>query len=127
LAGSDHVVLSLPLTAATRNLFDAQRVSRIKLQACFYNVARGGIVDEDALVRRLKERSLRGALVDVFAQEPLPPDNPFWSLDNALITPHMAGQHGQLPSRVYDFFLSNLDRYISGCPLLNVANFSRGY
>jgi len=127
LATSDHVILNLPLTPTTRGLLNADRILRIKSGACFYNGSRGGLVDEDALLRRLRDRSLRGALIDVFDREPLAPDSPFWDLDNVFVTPHMAGHYGGLPAATYEFFLANLERYVQGLPLKNVADFARGY
>lgn len=127
LAQSDHVVLTLPLTVATRGLLDARRVSRIKPGAYFYNVARGGLVDEPALLARLQEGSLGGAAMDVFAQEPLPPESPWWQAPRTLVFPHIAGHHRDLGADTFELFAENLTRYVTGQPLLNVADFARGY
>jgi phosphoglycerate dehydrogenase-like enzyme len=127
LATADHIVLGLPLTAQTRNFLDERRISLMKPGACLYNVARGGLVDESALLGRLQDRTLRGALLDVFAQEPLPADSPFWQLENCIVTPHVAGHYDQLPSALYRLFQDNLARFLTNRPLRNVASFSRGY
>lgn len=128
LSSSQHVVVTLPLTPKTRGVLNAERIGRLKQGAYFYNVARGGLVDEDALAERLRARTLGGgALLDVFEQEPLPPDSPFWCLDHVVVTPHMAGHDGGLSAAAYRFFLENLERYLRGEPLRNVANFRRRY
>lgn len=127
LEQSDHVVVTLPLTAATRGLLDARRVGRIKAGAFFYNVARGGLVDESALLARLADGSLRGAAMDVFAQEPLPPDSPWWRAPRCLVFPHIAGHHRDLGEDTFELFAENLTRYVAGQPLRNVADFNRGY
>jgi phosphoglycerate dehydrogenase-like enzyme len=91
IASSDYVSLHVPLTAATRHLIDERRLALMKPTAALVNVARGRIVDEDALARALGERRIRGAGIDVFGQEPLEPDNPLLHLDNVITTPHTAG------------------------------------
>jgi phosphoglycerate dehydrogenase-like enzyme len=91
LASSDYISLHVPLTADTRHLIDERRLRLMKPTAALVNVARGRIVDEDALATVLRERAIRGAGVDVFGQEPLQPDNPLLGLDNVVATPHTAG------------------------------------
>jgi D-3-phosphoglycerate dehydrogenase len=91
LAQSDYVSVHVPLTAATRHLIDARRLALMKPTAAIVNVARGAIIDEDALVQALRERTIAGAGIDVFSQEPLAPDNPLLGLDNVIVTPHTAG------------------------------------
>jgi len=127
LQESDHVVVTLPLTDATRNLLDARRVELIKPGAYFYNVARGGLVDETALLQRLRDGSLAGAALDVFAQEPIPADSPWWAAPRTLVFPHIAGHHRDLGSDTFDLFAENLGNYVQGRPLRNQADFSRGY
>jgi len=127
LAGSDHVVVTLPLTAATRGLLDARRVGLMRNGAYFYNVARGGLVDEAALLVRLADGSLGGAAMDVFATEPLPPDSPWWHARNALVFPHIGGHHRDLGADTLELFADNLARRARGEALRNVADFGRGY
>jgi phosphoglycerate dehydrogenase-like enzyme len=127
LQESDHVVVTLPLTAATRNLLDARRINLIKPGAYFYNVARGGLADEAALLARLRDGSLAGAALDVFAQEPLPPESPWWTAPRTLVFPHIAGHHRDLASDTFDLFAENLGNYVHGRPLRNRADFARGY
>jgi phosphoglycerate dehydrogenase-like enzyme len=127
LASSDHLVVTLPLTPATRGLLDAERVRRVKSGAHVYNVGRGGIVDEAALLARLEDGSLGGAAMDVFAAEPLPPESPWWSAPRTIISPHLAGHHRDLAADVFEVFADNLVRFVAGRPLCHVADFGRGY
>jgi len=87
----DFFVLLTPLTAATRNSVDAKVFTAMKPTAFLINLARGGVVDEPALVEALKTGRIGGAALDVFSQEPLPPDHPFWSMQNVIITTHQGG------------------------------------
>jgi phosphoglycerate dehydrogenase-like enzyme len=91
LAASDYVSVHVPLTAATRHLIDERRLALMKPTAAIVNVARGAILDEDALARALRAGTIAGAGIDVFSQEPLQPDNPLLALDNIVVTPHIAG------------------------------------
>ena len=91
LARADYVSLHVPLTAATRHLIDERRLALMKPTAALVNVARGAIVDEDALARALREHTIAGAGIDVFSEEPLPTDSPLLVLDNVVATPHTAG------------------------------------
>jgi len=127
LKASDHVAVTLPLTSETRGLLDARRVGLMKPGAYFYNVARGGLVDEAALLARLADGSLGGVAMDVFAQEPLPADSPWWHAPRALIFPHIGGHHRDLAADTFEVFADNLARYVAGRPLRNVADFDRGY
>jgi len=79
-------------------------------------VARGGLVDEDALVRALEEGRLRGAMLDVTAEEPLPPESHLWAAPNLLVTPHISGNAPESWRRQVDFFCANLRRYLDGTP-----------
>ena len=88
LPSADIVVLTLPLTDSTKHLFDRKRFEQMKWGAILVNIARGVIVDTEALVRALQTNKLGGAVLDVFEEEPLPKDNPLWSFDNVMITPH---------------------------------------
>lgn len=100
LATADVVTLHVPLLAATRNLLDAGRIASMKPGAILVNAARGGIVDEGALVAALKRGHLGGAALDVFAVEPLPADNVFADCPNLLLTPHVAGPSKESSARV---------------------------
>ena len=91
LRRADFVSLHAPLTAETRHLIDARRLALMKPGAILVNTARGGLVDEAALVRALEEKRIGGAALDVFEVEPLPPDSPLRRLDQVVLTPHVAG------------------------------------
>ena len=127
LAESDVVVLALPSTAATRGMIGARELGIMRAGAVLVNVARGDIVDTDALIAALRAHRLRGAALDVFAVEPLPPDSPLWSLDNVLITPHVSGTTSRFWEREAALLLDNLERYLAGTPLRNVVDLRAGY
>ena len=113
------VVLTLPLTEQTRGMIDAQAISRMRTDAILINVGRGGVVDEDALIKALKAGQLAGAALDVFETEPLPPDSPLWRLPNVLISPHTAALSVHENERIVALFTENLRRYLRGDDLLN--------
>ena len=125
VAGADHVVGALPGGAATRGLISREVISAMKPGAYFCNVGRGASVDEAALVERLQDGSLAGAGLDVFATEPLPDDSPLWSMENVIVTPHMAGYTWDYADELCDVFSANLARYGAGEPLHNVIDLSR--
>jgi len=102
LAQADAVTLHIPLTDGTRNLFDAERIAAMKDGAVLVNTARGGIVDEAALARALRDGKLGGAAIDVFGQEPLPAGSPLTSAPNLILTPHVAGLSEEANTRVSD-------------------------
>ncbi|QHS18134.1 D-2-hydroxyacid dehydrogenase [haloarchaeon 3A1-DGR] len=114
LARSKYVVLSCPLTEDTRGLLDARAFESMRSDAVVVNVARGEVVDEEALVTALRGGEIGGAALDVQATEPLPEDSPLWTLSNVLVTPHMAGSSPKYLDRCADIFLSNYERYRRG-------------
>jgi phosphoglycerate dehydrogenase-like enzyme len=119
LRASDYVVLCLPLTDATRHTIGAAELRAMRDDAVLINVARGGVIDEPALIEALRERQIRGASLDVTAEEPLPADSPLWSLENCVLTPHDAGYSPRANERLSELFFDNLARYIAGRPLRN--------
>ncbi len=127
LAECDYVVVALPLTTATRHVIGEPELRAMKPAAYLVNIARGGLIDEAALVRALGEGWIGGAGLDVFDEEPLPPDSPLWELDNALISPHVAGFTPHYDERAVDLFAGNLSRYLAGQPLLNQVDKKKGY
>ncbi len=127
LAESDYVGLTLPATAETRGLLGAGELARMKPGAVLVNVARGSIVDEPALIEALRTGRLRGAALDVFAEEPLPPDSPLWELPNVLVLPHVSAVTPRFWRREADLLLDNLDRYLAGRPLRNAVDKELGY
>ena len=127
LASSDYVVNALPLTPATRGFFGEREFRAMKTKCCFINVGRGETVQEGALVRALKEGWLSGAGLDVFEREPLPADSELYSLPNVIISPHCAGITTTNREKCAQLLIDNVQRYISGEPLLNVVDKGLGY
>jgi phosphoglycerate dehydrogenase-like enzyme len=127
LPQADYVLLCTPVTPATTGIMNAARLSKMKPDAYLINVARGPLIEEAALLDALKARRIAGAALDVFEEEPLPPDSPFWPLDNVLITPHTAAVTDRLWERHYRLIVENLKRFLAGQPLLNQVDKGRGY
>lgn len=127
LPRADYVLLCTPVTPATAAIINAARLKLMKSDAYLINVGRGPLVNEAALLQALKDRQIAGAALDVFNEEPLPPDSPFWSLDNILITPHTAAVTERLWERHYRLIAENMRRFLAGKPLLNEVDKTRGY
>jgi phosphoglycerate dehydrogenase-like enzyme len=118
LAGrADAMVVSLPLTRQTAGLLDRATIQRLPPGCIFVNIGRGGVVDEAALIDALRERRIAGAVLDVFATEPLPPDSPLWTLPNVLVSPHGAALSEHENERIVELFVANLRRFLDGAPL----------
>jgi phosphoglycerate dehydrogenase-like enzyme len=127
LPQSDYIVLCTPVTPATAGIINARRLASLKKDSYVINVGRGQLVDESALIEALRNGKIAGAALDVFATEPLPPDSPFWTLQNVLITPHTAAVTDRLWERHYQLIRENLNRLLQGKPLLNEIDKRRGY
>ncbi len=127
LAAADHVVLCVPATPETRGLVDARRLALLRPGATLVNVGRGGVVDEDALLRALDAGRLDWAALDVFATEPLPADSPLWDHPRVWTTPHVAGLAPDYAEQVLALFAGNLERFLAGRPLLNAVDRGLGY
>ena len=127
LAQSDYVVVTLPLTPESRGLIGVREFEVMKPGAVFVNIGRGPVVDEAALIRALERKRIRGAALDVFDAEPLPPAHPFYRLDNVLLSPHSADHTANWKQRTFQVFLENFERFRSGEPLVNVVNKKLGY
>jgi phosphoglycerate dehydrogenase-like enzyme len=127
LAWGDFVVLAVPHTPATERMIGARELSLARPDAYLVNVARGSVVDEEALVEVLRRGAIAGAALDVFEEEPLPASSPLWSLPNVLITPHVAGASPRYFDRALDLFADNLERYLAGRPLRNLVDPALGY
>jgi phosphoglycerate dehydrogenase-like enzyme len=127
LPEADYVVLSLPLTPETRGFFGAGALARMQPTARLINVGRGAVLDEAALADALRSRRIAGAALDVFADEPLPADHPFWDLPGVIVSPHMSGDFIGWPAAVSGLFVENFRRWRAGEPLLNVVDKERGY
>jgi phosphoglycerate dehydrogenase-like enzyme len=127
LAESDYVVITLPYTHETHNLFGEKELKAMKPSAYLINIGRGGIIDEDALVRALSEKWIAGAGLDVFATEPLPPESELWDLPNLLFSPHVSGDMENYIGQATEVFCKNLKRYLEGKKLFNVVDKQLGY
>jgi len=127
LAESDFVVLAAPLTPQTEGMINDETLALTKPGAWVINVARGRLIDERALLRALREGRIGGAVLDTFAEEPLPSDSPFYDLPNVIVTPHTSWSSGRVLDRSVVLFCDNLRRFASGEPLLNVVDPAVGY
>ncbi|HEV2610029.1 MAG TPA: D-2-hydroxyacid dehydrogenase [Noviherbaspirillum sp.] len=110
---ADYVIVLLPYSADTDRIVDAQVLGAMKRSAYFLNLARGGVVDEDALLRALREGTIAGAGLDVFTVEPLPRNHPFWSMDNVIVTAHVGGMSVNYKDQVLPLIRTNLRHFIA--------------
>ncbi len=127
VSSADYVVNALPSTDETRHVFDHAVFEAMNPWTRFVNVGRGSTVDERALIRALGSGGIGGAALDVFQEEPLPQDSPLWAMPNVIVSPHMAGDAAGWREGVVELFVRNLERYLTGRPLLNVVDKTRGY
>ncbi|HEX6037246.1 D-2-hydroxyacid dehydrogenase [Longimicrobium sp.] len=127
LPRSDYLVVAVPQTDATTALIGARELAMLPEGAVVVNVARGAVIDEDALTDALRGGRLRGAGLDVFAREPLPEESPLWGLPNVLVLPHVSGASHRFWRRQTDLIIENLRRYAAGKPLLNTVDKQAGY
>jgi phosphoglycerate dehydrogenase-like enzyme len=127
LPAADVVVVAAPHTRETRGLIGRPELALMSREAILVNVSRGQLVDEPALVEALRSRTIAGAALDVFVEEPLSPDSPFWTLPNVLITPHTSGFRPDHWDAATDLFAENLERFDRGEPLVNVVDKKAGY
>ncbi len=128
LPDADFVVLVAPSTRDTDHLFSTEAFQKMKTTACLINIARGRLVDERALIEALRSGKIACAILDVFEHEPLPPDHPFWKMENVIVTPHIAGVSTEHHwDRILAQFSENLERYLQGKPLLNVVSWELEY
>lgn len=119
LVESDYVVLACPLTTETRDMIGEPQLRMMKPTAFLLNVARGGLIVDDALVRALRERWIAGACLDAFTVEPLPADSPLWDVERLVVTPHASSSSPCVMGRAIDEFVANVRRYLAGVPLHN--------
>ena len=123
----DAIVLCMPLTDETRDMITRERINLLPKGAILVNIARGGVIDEPAMLEALQTGQLGGAALDVFATEPLPADSAFWELDNVIVSPHSASTVDAENGLITDIFVDNLRRYLDGAPLTRVYEHSAGY
>lgn len=120
----DYFVLLVPLEDDTRNIVNDPVLSAMKPTAFLVNLARGGVLDEAALIRALNENKLAGAALDALATEPLPADSPLWTMPNVIITPHIGGYYDNYPRDAARQFEQSLAHFLAGKPerMLNRAS-----
>ena len=122
LGESDYVVLCVPLTKETVRLIGAPELRQMKPSAALINIARGQVVDQDALVEALRDGTIAAAALDVTDPEPLPPESPLWDMPNVILTPHVSGAVEGYGHRAVEIFARNLRHYVRGEPLENVVD-----
>jgi len=127
LAESDHVCLCLPLTSATKYTIDRDELDRMKRTAYLYNIGRGGLINQEALVSVLRGGTLAGAGLDVTTPEPLPADSPLWEMPNVLVTGHTAASTPHYWERGIDLLVENVRRFLAGDDLRDAVDIKAGY
>ncbi|HEX9555901.1 MAG TPA: D-2-hydroxyacid dehydrogenase [Reyranella sp.] len=127
LSRSDFVLLLLPATPDTDNLIDAKRLAKMKPTAWLLNFGRGHLIKDDDLIAAVKAKTIAGALLDVFRQEPLPAEHPFWRTEGIIVLPHIGGPHPERDRFVARLFVDNLGRFLDGVPLKEVVDRAAGY
>ncbi|MBS0527243.1 MAG: D-2-hydroxyacid dehydrogenase [Proteobacteria bacterium] len=127
LAKSDFLLLLLPATPATDNFIDAERLAKMKPTAWLLNFGRGHLIKDDDLIAAVNGKTIAGAVLDVFRQEPLPAEHPFWKTEGILVLPHIGGPHPQRDRFVARLFVDNLGRFLDGTPLKELVDRTAGY
>jgi phosphoglycerate dehydrogenase-like enzyme len=127
LSRCDYVVVAAPLNEETRGLIGEGEFAAMKPSAVIINVGRGPVIDERAMIKALSERTIKGAALDVFDEEPLPLGHPFYSLENVLLSPHCADHTPDWLDNAMRFFIAQFERFHRGEPLLNVVDKKLGY
>jgi glyoxylate/hydroxypyruvate reductase len=127
LPRADFVLVTAPLTAATRGLLGRKQLDMLRSEAGLINMGRAGLIDYEALGEKLTRGELSGAMLDVFDPEPLPEESPLWSTPNLIITPHVSSDALDHTPRTLDLFFENLKRYLAGRGLLNEVSAAQGY
>jgi phosphoglycerate dehydrogenase-like enzyme len=127
LPKADFVIVTTPLTESTRGLISRERLDLLKPGAGFVNIGRSPIVDYAALTEKLDKGEIGGAVLDVFDQEPLPPDSPLWTTRNLVITPHITCDDPRYIDQLFDIWFANLERYMAGKKLKNIVDRRLGY
>jgi len=127
LAQSDFLLLLLPATRETDNFINAERLAMMKPGAWLLNFGRGHLIDDGDLIAAVKQKKIAGAMLDVFRQEPLPAEHPFWGTEGIIVLPHIGGPHPRRDSVVARLFADNLARFLDGRPLREVVDRNAGY
>jgi phosphoglycerate dehydrogenase-like enzyme len=127
LAQADFLLLLLPATRETDNFINAERLGMMKPSAWLLNFGRGHLIKDDDLIAAVKAKKIAGAMLDVYRQEPLPAEHPFWQTEGIIVLPHIGGPHPQRDSIVAGLFVDNLRRFLDGKPLKEVVDRKAGY
>ena len=127
LAAADFVLLLLPSTRETENFINAERLRRMKPTAWLLNFARGALIVDADLIQAVQSKTIAGAVLDVFREEPLPASHPFWQTEDILVLPHIGGGHPQRSAAVAEIWVANARRFLAGEPLHAVVDRARGY
>ena len=127
LGASDFVLLLLPSTAETENFINKDRLQKMRPTAWLLNFARGALIVDDDLIAAVKAKTIAGAVLDVFREEPLPSTHPFWTTEGIRVLPHLGGGSADRALRVAEIFAENARRYLDGEPLTTVVDRTRGY
>ncbi|HXQ30044.1 MAG TPA: D-2-hydroxyacid dehydrogenase, partial [Gemmatimonadales bacterium] len=127
LRAADTLILCTPRTSQTVGLIGEREIRTLKRGALLINIARGAVVDEAAMIAALRDGHLCGAVLDVFAKEPLPSTSPLWDMPNVIVSSHSASTADTENAKLTDLFCDNLGRYLRGEPLLNVFDRERFY
>jgi phosphoglycerate dehydrogenase-like enzyme len=127
LAQSDFVLLLLPATRETDNFINTERLAMMKPSAWLLNFGRGHLIKDDDLIAAVKAKKIAGAVLDVYRQEPLPAEHPFWATEGIIVLPHIGGPHPQRSQIVARLLVENLRRFLDGEPLKEVVDRNAGY
>jgi phosphoglycerate dehydrogenase-like enzyme len=127
LSHCNYIVVATPLNAETLGLIGEAEFAAMKSSAVIINVGRGPVIEERAMIKALSERKIKGAALDVFAEEPLPKGHPFYQLENVLLSPHCADHTPDWLDNAMRFFIAQFERFRQGQPLLNVVDKKLGY
>jgi phosphoglycerate dehydrogenase-like enzyme len=127
LGASDFVVLLMPSTAETTNFIDAKRLGAMKPTAWLLNFGRGALIVDADLIAAVQAKTIAGAVLDVFRQEPLPATHPFWKTEGILVLPHLGGGGPGRSAALAEMFAENAQRFLAGEPLNAVVDRARGY
>lgn len=127
LGQADFVVLLLPLTSQTDRIMNTQHLKAMRKGAYLLNFGRGGLIDDDDLIAAVRNKVIAGAVLDVYRQEPLPAEHPFWGVEGITVLPHIGGLASGRDEIVAGIFTDNMRRYLAGEPLFALVDRTRGY
>ena len=127
LSRADFIAVSTPLTPRTRGLLGEAEIAAAKTGVIIADVSRGAVIDHDALLAGLQSGHVAAAALDVFEQEPVPPESPLWEVENLILSPHYSGVYDGWEEASFELFLANLQRWIDGKQLSNIVDPGRGY